>query len=68
MRRGAVSVPHGNADANVNKLTSHLEADPVTGMARYSGIPVTIHPAATLPAGTAPSATTAPPAGTAPSV
>jgi predicted molibdopterin-dependent oxidoreductase YjgC len=45
MRRGAVSVPHGHADANVNRLTSHREADPVTGMARYSGIPVTLQPA-----------------------
>jgi anaerobic selenocysteine-containing dehydrogenase len=44
MRRGAVSVPHGHADANVNALTSHREADPITGMARYSGVPVTIHP------------------------
>jgi anaerobic selenocysteine-containing dehydrogenase len=44
MRRGAVSVPHGHASANVNMLTSHRQADPVTGMARYSGIPVTIHP------------------------
>jgi anaerobic selenocysteine-containing dehydrogenase len=46
MRRGAVSVPHGYADANVNRLTSHLQADPLTGMARYSGIAVTVHPAA----------------------
>jgi anaerobic selenocysteine-containing dehydrogenase len=44
MRRGAVSVPHGHANANVNMLTSHRQADPITGMARYSGIPVTIHP------------------------
>ena len=45
MRRGVVSVPHGYADANVNRLTSHLQADPLTGMARYSGIPVSVHPA-----------------------
>jgi anaerobic selenocysteine-containing dehydrogenase len=45
MRRGAVSVPHGHADANVNLLTSHRDADPLTGMARYSGIPVSLHPA-----------------------
>jgi anaerobic selenocysteine-containing dehydrogenase len=44
VRRGAVSVPHGYQDANVNQLTSHLQADPLTGMARYSGIPVTVHP------------------------
>jgi anaerobic selenocysteine-containing dehydrogenase len=46
MRRGVVSVPHGYADANVNRLTSHWQADPLTGMARYSGIPVSVHPAA----------------------
>jgi hypothetical protein len=45
VRRGAVSVPHGYSGANVNQLTSHLQADPLTGMARYSGIPVTVHPA-----------------------
>lgn len=44
MRRGAVSVPHGYSDANVNRLTSHLQADPLTGMARYSGLPVSVHP------------------------
>jgi anaerobic selenocysteine-containing dehydrogenase len=49
MRRGAVSVPHGHSDANVNRLTSHLEADPLTGMARYSGLPVSVHPAAPPP-------------------
>jgi anaerobic selenocysteine-containing dehydrogenase len=43
MRHGAVSVPHGHPDANVNVLTSHLQADPVTGMARYSGVPVSVH-------------------------
>jgi anaerobic selenocysteine-containing dehydrogenase len=51
VRRGAVSVPHGYSAANVNRLTSHLQADPLTGMARYSGIPVTVHPAR-LPAAT----------------
>jgi hypothetical protein len=45
MRRGAVSVPHGHPDANVNVLTSHLHADPITGMAHYSGVPVSVHPA-----------------------
>ena len=40
-----MSVPHGHQAANVNLLTSKDEIDPVTGMARYSGIPVTIHPA-----------------------
>jgi anaerobic selenocysteine-containing dehydrogenase len=50
VRRGAVSVPHGYAAANVNQLTSHLQADPLTGMARYSGVPVTVHPAGPPPA------------------
>ena len=50
VRRGAVSVPHGYAAANVNQLTSHLQADPLTGMARYSGIPVTVYPARLPPA------------------
>jgi anaerobic selenocysteine-containing dehydrogenase len=45
IRRGAVSVPHGHEEANVNLLTSHRAADPVTGMARYSGIPVSVHAA-----------------------
>jgi anaerobic selenocysteine-containing dehydrogenase len=47
MRRGAVSVPHGHEHANVNVLTSHQQADPLTGMARYSGVPVSVHPAVT---------------------
>jgi anaerobic selenocysteine-containing dehydrogenase len=45
MRRGVVSVPHGYPGSNVNLLTSHLQADPLTGMARYSGLPVSVHPA-----------------------
>ncbi len=44
MRRGAVSVPHGHSGANVNLLTSHQQADPLTGMARYSGVHVSVHP------------------------
>ncbi len=44
IRRGAVSVPHGHADANVNLLTSKDDIDLVTGMTRYSGVPVTLHP------------------------
>jgi anaerobic selenocysteine-containing dehydrogenase len=42
MRRGAVSVPHGHADANVNCLTSVTEADPLTGMALYGAFPVEV--------------------------
>ncbi|MBV9950922.1 MAG: molybdopterin-dependent oxidoreductase [Acidimicrobiia bacterium] len=45
IRRGAVSVPHGHHDANVNLLTDKDVIDPVTGMVRYSGVPVTVEPA-----------------------
>ncbi len=44
IRRGAVSVPHGHRDANVNRLTSKDDIDVVTGMTRYSGVPVSLHP------------------------
>lgn len=43
MRPGVVSVPHGHEHANVNHLTSIREVDSLTGMARYSGIPVSLH-------------------------
>jgi anaerobic selenocysteine-containing dehydrogenase len=43
IRRGAVSVPHGHAGANVNLLTSKDDIDLVTGMTRYSGVPVSLH-------------------------
>jgi anaerobic selenocysteine-containing dehydrogenase len=39
---GAVSVPHGWAATNVNRLVSARELDPLTGMPRLSGTPVTI--------------------------
>jgi anaerobic selenocysteine-containing dehydrogenase len=42
VRAGVVSVPHGHEGANVNVLTGKDEIDPVTGMARYSGIPVEV--------------------------
>lgn len=45
VRRGVVSIPHGHVDANVNLLTSIRQVDPVTGMARYSGVPVSVAPA-----------------------
>ncbi|MCT7661397.1 molybdopterin-containing oxidoreductase family protein [Mycobacterium deserti] len=45
IRRGAVSVPHGHHAANVNRLTSKDDIDVITGMVRYSGIAVTLHPA-----------------------
>jgi anaerobic selenocysteine-containing dehydrogenase len=44
IRRGAVSVPHGHVDANVNALTNKDDIDVVTGMVRYSGVPVSVHP------------------------
>src|SRR5262249_18772064 len=42
--RGAVSVPHGWGDTNVNQLISSRELDPLTGMPRLSGTTVTIRP------------------------
>jgi anaerobic selenocysteine-containing dehydrogenase len=44
VRKGAVSIPHGHQVANVNRLTGKNEIDLVTGMARYSGVPVTLEP------------------------
>ena len=45
IRRGVVSIPHGHHGANVNVLTDKDVIDPVTGMVRYSGIPVSVEPA-----------------------
>lgn len=45
IRRGVVSVPHGHERANVNFLTDIRKVDPLTGMARYSGFSVSVHPA-----------------------
>jgi anaerobic selenocysteine-containing dehydrogenase len=45
VRRGAVSVPHGHQRANVNRLTDSDDIDLVTGMAHYSGVPVSLHAA-----------------------
>lgn len=44
IRRGAVSVPHGHVEANVNMLTDKDDIDLLTGMVRYSGVPVSVHP------------------------
>jgi anaerobic selenocysteine-containing dehydrogenase len=44
IRRGVVSIPHGHYGANVNLLSDKDVIDPVTGMVRYSGIPVSIEP------------------------
>ena len=50
VRPGAVAVPHGHAGANVkllNKLPkiSKDDIDLVTGMTRYSGVPVSLRDA-----------------------
>jgi hypothetical protein len=37
-----VSITHGWADANVNRLISSRDLDPLTGMPRMSGTAVTI--------------------------
>jgi anaerobic selenocysteine-containing dehydrogenase len=42
--RGVVSIPHGYQDVNVNRLTDRNQIDALTGMARYSGLPVTVLP------------------------
>ena len=45
LKEGAMSIPHGRTGAyNVNRLTSPDDVDPLTGMPRFSGLPVTIHP------------------------
>jgi len=45
VRVGTVSVPHGHQGANVNRLTCDQDIDATTGMAHYSGLPVSLHPA-----------------------
>lgn len=46
IRRGAVSIPHGHShDANVNRITSTVDVDAITGMTCYSGVPITVRPA-----------------------
>jgi anaerobic selenocysteine-containing dehydrogenase len=44
IRPGVVSVPHGHHGANVNVLTDKDVIDPITGMVRYSGVPVSVEP------------------------
>jgi anaerobic selenocysteine-containing dehydrogenase len=44
IRRGAVSIPHGYVDTNVNLLTNKDDIDLITGQVRYSGVPVSVHP------------------------
>jgi anaerobic selenocysteine-containing dehydrogenase len=45
IRRGAVSVPHGHHNGNVNLITDKDVIDPLTGMVRYSSVAVTVEPA-----------------------
>jgi anaerobic selenocysteine-containing dehydrogenase len=47
VRAGAVSVPHGHQVGNVNRLTCKDDIDAPTGMAHYSGVPVSLHPSPT---------------------
>lgn len=43
IRPGAVSLPHGFADVNVNLLTTSAEdVDPLTGMPSFAGVPVSV--------------------------
>jgi anaerobic selenocysteine-containing dehydrogenase len=42
LRPGVVSITHGWADANVNRLISSRDLDPLTGMPRMSGTAVTL--------------------------
>ena len=45
MRRGVGSIPHGHFEANVNRLTSEDDYDPLGGMALYSGVLIEVEPA-----------------------
>jgi anaerobic selenocysteine-containing dehydrogenase len=44
VRRGVASIPHGHEVANVNQLTSVEKVDKMTGMVRYTGVPITVEP------------------------
>ena len=43
LRRGTVSVPHGWYGANVCRLTSATDVDPLTTQPQMSGYPVSLH-------------------------
>ena len=45
IRRGVASIPHGHEAANVNYLTSVEQVDKMTGMVRYTGVPIDVEPA-----------------------
>lgn len=42
IRPGVASIPHGHEVANVNRLTSVEQVDRMTGMVRYTGIPIAV--------------------------
>lgn len=44
LSRGVINVPHGFSPTNVNQLTSSADSDPLSGMAIFSGLPVTVQP------------------------
>jgi formylmethanofuran dehydrogenase subunit D len=46
IRPGVASIPHGHEVANVNLLTSVNEVDRMTGMVRYTGVPIEVEPVA----------------------
>ena len=45
IRPGVASIPHGHEVANVNLLTDATVVDAMTGMVRYTGIPIAVAPA-----------------------
>ena len=45
IRPGVASIPHGHEVANVNLLTDSTVVDRMTGMVRYTGIPIAVAPA-----------------------
>jgi anaerobic selenocysteine-containing dehydrogenase len=50
IRPGVVSLPHGWASPGVNRLTSATaDVDPLTGMPRFSGVPVEVTAATPVP-------------------
>jgi anaerobic selenocysteine-containing dehydrogenase len=50
--RGAVSLPHGYAALNVNRLINAHDVDPISGMPRLSGTSVEVRRIAAFPQGT----------------
>jgi hypothetical protein len=45
IRPGVVSLPHGFEQANVNRIIGTADADPLSGMTVFSGVPVELRPA-----------------------